>query len=132
MLGVNASTLSRRGIPVEALGRERRVRPSVLLTEAAYHAKRPLDEVGHDIIEYARHQAPETVSHVEAEVDSFFEGYHPPAPDRSQWLEDARQFLPPELFERVSTALGLETSEPSEEPRHEDTEERDAVVAHMS
>jgi hypothetical protein len=128
MLGVNASTLSRRPVPAEAVGRERRVRPSVVLTEAAYHNKRPLDEVGYELIEHARKNAPAFVPDVEAEVDGFFEAYHPSAPDRERWLEEARQFLPPELFARVSSAL--EGADPT--PSDGDTEEHDAVVVQRS
>jgi hypothetical protein len=128
MLGVNVSTLSRRKIPTQAVGKQYRVSPSVLLAEAAYHGRRPLDEVGHDLIEHTRREAPELVAEVEAEVDAFFESYHPPSIDRGRWLEEARQFLPAELFERVSSVL----ESPGGDARDQDTEERDAVIAHTS
>lgn len=110
MLGVSPSTLSRRSLPFEAAGaRDKRLRPSVVLREAAFHRRRRLGDVGTDLIAYAETHAPDAVLEVRAEVEAALA--RTMVPERltiQEFLGDARSALPPALYERVAAVFEVE------------------------
>ena len=69
MLGVSASTLSRRRLEgIRVGGREQRLRPSEVMAEADYHKRRLPELVANDLVLYARKHAPDDAEVVEIEV----------------------------------------------------------------
>jgi hypothetical protein len=106
MIGVTASTLSRRSLRVEQAGREKRLSPRTVLELAAYYRKRDEYEVGGALVEYALEHAEEHVTEVEAEVDAFLrETADRDAPlEAERFLAEARRMLPDQLYERVERA----------------------------
>lgn len=110
MLGVSPSTLSRRDLPFEAAGgRDKRLRPEVVLQEAAFHRRRRLVDVAAELITYAETHAPDAVVEVRAEVEAGLA--RTTLPERltvQEFLEDARAALPPAVYERVAAVFDLE------------------------
>jgi hypothetical protein len=106
MIGVTPSTLSRRNLPCEHAGREKRLDPRTILEQAAYYRKRDEYEVGGALVEYALEHAGQYVAEVEAQVDAFLsETSDREAPlDAANFLEEAQRNLPPELYKQVELA----------------------------
>ncbi len=110
IIGVSASTLSRRNLDFEAAGgRDKRLRPRVVLQQAAYDRRRPLREVAEDLVAYARTHAPDAVPAVKAEVERDLANLR--VPDRltvQELLQDLRKELPPGLYDKVARVFELE------------------------
>lgn len=111
MIGVTASSLSRRSLPFEQVGREKRLSPRQVLELAAYYRKRDKYEVGAALVEYALEHAGEHVGEVEAEVDEYLrESSDRDAPLQAEhFLAEAQRALPSELYERVERAYRAAT-----------------------
>ena len=114
MIGVSPSTLSRRKRlkNEQSGGRDRRLRPRVVLGEAAHFGRRSLSLVGESLVTYARDNVPEAEPAIRDEVSTFL-GRNAGAPtievefdvDIDQFLEDARRLLPSELVAAIETHL---------------------------
>jgi hypothetical protein len=113
MIGVAASTLSRRGdLQAEARGdRDRVLCPAEVLRLGAIYRKRSLNEVAQELIEHARRVSAEGGTKVEAEVEAFFEDRVGSDEAQEDVLAAAQRLLEPAAFERVKAALS-ETGEP--------------------
>lgn len=106
MIGVHASSLSRRELPVEHAGREARLAPRLVLELAAHYRRRDEYEVGGALVDHALAHAPDHVAEVEAEIERYFEetGDRDAALDTGGFLEEARRRLPPALYAQVERA----------------------------
>jgi hypothetical protein len=106
MIGVNASSLSRRELPVEHAGREARLPPRLVLELAVHYRRRDEYEVGGALVDYALAHAPDHAEEIEEEIERYFrETSHRGAPlDTARFLEDARRHLPPALYTQVERA----------------------------
>ena len=106
MIGVHASSLSRRDLPVEHAGREVRLSPRLVLELAAHYRRRDEYEVGGALVDYALAHAPDRVGEIEAEIEAYFEetGERDTPLDRESFLEEARRHLPPALYAQVERA----------------------------
>jgi hypothetical protein len=106
MIGVHASSLSRRELPVEHAGREARLPPRLVLELAAHYRRRDEYEVGGALVDYALAHAPDHVGELEAEIEHYFaETGERDAPlDTVSFLEEARRHLPPTLYAQVERA----------------------------
>jgi hypothetical protein len=123
MIGVHASSLSRRELAVEHAGREVRLPPRLVLELAAYYRRRDEYEVGGALVDYALAHAPDRVGEIEEEIERYFEGTSDrDAPlDTESFLEEARRHLPPALYAQVERAyqanhVSPEAGTPSTEP----------------
>jgi hypothetical protein len=104
ILGVNASTLSRRDLDVIEMGAQTRLSARTVMEEAAYFNRRDRNEVAAELVELAEEQAPEVVDAVEAEITDYLqerERAAGPTRPEGEWLAEAERFLPHDLFERV-------------------------------
>jgi hypothetical protein len=104
LLGVSASTLSRRGdLACERMGeRDKRVPAEEVMRLAAVYRKRSLGEVAADLIARARERSPEHAGVVVEEVEGFFEQEGASAGlSRGEFLAEAERALPAELYEEV-------------------------------
>jgi hypothetical protein len=107
MLGVSASTLSRR----QDLASERRGERDVVLAPAevlrlgAIYRKRSLNDLAQDLLDHAGAVGPGEQRRVEEEMEAFFEGNTASAEQREQLVTLARRFLPADLCERIETIL---------------------------
>lgn len=110
MLGVSPSTLSRRKLPFEAAGgRDKRLRPAVVLQEAAFHRRRRLAGVAAELIAYAQAHAPDAAQAVQAEVEtSLARTTVPKGLTIEELLDDARAALAPALYDRVAAVFEIE------------------------
>ncbi|HUP24344.1 MAG TPA: hypothetical protein VNB06_15540 [Thermoanaerobaculia bacterium] len=106
MIGVHASSLSRRDLPVEHAGREARLSPRLVLELAAHYRRRDEYEVGGALLDYALARAPDRVGEVEAEIEHYFQetGERDAPLDRESFLEEARRHLSPALYAQVERA----------------------------
>ncbi|HVX31890.1 MAG TPA: hypothetical protein VHA80_02020 [Solirubrobacterales bacterium] len=104
ILGVDASTLSRRKPRSIEVGSQKRLAPRTVMVEAAYFNRRDPADVEVALIEVAEEQLPEAREAVEEELTAYTRerssGEVIPKPD-SDWLEEARSFLPDALFDQV-------------------------------
>jgi hypothetical protein len=106
MLGVSASTLSRRE---DLAGQARGERDIVLaagevLRLGAIYRKRSLNDVAQALLDHAEKAEPEERPRVEAEIELFFEA--PTAElEETELLRLARRRLPPELLQQVEESL---------------------------
>jgi hypothetical protein len=103
LLGVNASTLSRRDdLVVERMGeRDKRVPAGELMRLAFVYRKRSLGEVAADLIAHARESSPQHAEHVQEEVERFFEQKEPLVLSDGAFLAEAERALPAELYKQV-------------------------------
>jgi len=110
IIGVSPSTLSRRHPEFEvAGGRDKRLRPRIVLENAAYDRRRPLRDVANDLVVYAQTHAPEAEPAVTLEVEKALEGLR--VPNRltvEELLADLRTQVPPELYARIERVFQLE------------------------
>jgi hypothetical protein len=106
MIGVHASSLSRRELPVEHAGREARLPPRLVLELAAHYRRRNEYEVGGALVDYALAHAPDQVAEIEAEIEHYFEetGDRDAPLDTVTFLEQARRHLPAALYAQVERA----------------------------
>jgi DNA-binding transcriptional MerR regulator len=106
MLGVSASTLSRReDLVSEARGeRDKVIRPRELMRLALVHRKRSLNEVAASLMAHARATAPETVDSVEEEIEAFVSELEEPSPEVDQLLELAERHLPEHVVRQIRRA----------------------------
>lgn len=106
MIGVHASSLSRRDLTVEHAGREARLSPRLVLELAAHYRRRDEYEVGGALLDYALARAPDHVAEIEAELEHYFEetGEHDAPLDSESFLEEARRRLSPALYAQVERA----------------------------
>jgi hypothetical protein len=105
MLGISESTLSRSKLDgIRAGARAVHYRPTVILTEAAKHKRRSLNEVAADLLRYARDNAAGSVDHVQGEIEDFFATRQRPPVDGDRFLAEAERTLPRRLYEQVKRA----------------------------
>lgn len=106
MIGVHASSLSRRELPVEHAGREARLSPRLVLELAAHYRRRDEYEAGGALVDYALAHAPDHVGEIEAEIERYFEetSDRDARLDVAGFLADARRHLPPGLYAQVERA----------------------------
>lgn len=114
MIGVSPSTLSRRKRlkNEQSGGRDRRLRPRVVLSEASHFGRRSLAAVGESLIAYAVENVQEAETAVRNEVSSFL-GRAGGAPtievefdvDVDEFLENARRILPADLVASIEEHL---------------------------
>jgi hypothetical protein len=106
IIGVHASSLSRRELPVEHAGREARLPPRLVLELAAHYRRRDEYEVGGALVDYALAHAPDQVGAIEEEIEHYFEetGNHDAPLDTVTFLEEARRHLPAALYAQVEHA----------------------------
>lgn len=106
LIGVHASSLSRRDLPLEHAGREARFPPRLVLELAAHYRRRDEYEVGGALLDYALAHAPDRVGEIEAEIERYFEetGGRDTPLDTDRFLEEARRHLPPALYAQVERA----------------------------
>lgn len=106
MIGVHASSLSRRDLPVEHAGREARLSPQLVLELAAHYRRRDEYEVGGALLDHALAHAPDHVAEIEAEIEHYFEktGERDAPLDGESFLEEARRHLSPRLYAQVERA----------------------------
>jgi hypothetical protein len=106
MLGVSASTLSRRA----DLAREQRgerdvvLAPGEVLRLGAIYRKRSLNELAQDLIDHAEELGPEERRRVEDEVDAYFE-QNTVATESEELLYLARRRLPDEVVAVIEASL---------------------------
>jgi hypothetical protein len=106
MLGVAPSTLTRRE-DVESLARGSRdlvLAPGEVLRLATVYRKRSLNEVAADLIALAGSHGTEDAARVEEAVEAFFAG-RTSQDSRGEFLAQAKQHLPDELYEQVERAV---------------------------
>jgi len=112
MLGVSASTLSRR----QDLASERRgerdivLAPAEVLRLGGIYRKRSLNDVAQDLLEHASAVGAEEQRRVEEEIEAFFEASTISA-QRDELLRLARRLLPPALSEQIEASLAREARE---------------------
>lgn len=106
MIGVHASSLSRRDLPVAHAGREARLSPRLVLELAAHYRRRDEYEVGGALVDYALAHAPDHVGEIEAEIERYFQetGERDASLDSERFLEEARRHLSPALYAQVERA----------------------------
>jgi hypothetical protein len=106
MIGVHASSLSRRELPVEHAGREARLAPRLVLELAAHYRRRDEYEVGGALVDHALANAPDHVAEIEAEIERCFEetSDRDTALDTQGFLHEARRRLPQALYAQVERA----------------------------
>jgi hypothetical protein len=106
MIGVHASSLCRRELPVEHAGREARLAPRLVLELAAHYRRRDEYEVGGALVDYALAHAPDQVGAIEEEIGHYFEetGDRDAPLDTVSFLEEARRRLPAALYAQVERA----------------------------
>jgi hypothetical protein len=106
MIGVHASSLSRRELPVEHAGREARLPPRLVLELAAHYRRRDEYEVGGALVDYALAHAADYVGEIEAEIEHYFEetSDRDARLDTVSFLEEAHRRLPPALYAQVKRA----------------------------
>jgi hypothetical protein len=107
ILGVNASSLSRREPEAIEVGAQKRLSARTVMAEAAYFNRRDRGEVGGALLEVAEEQCPQAIEAIEEEITDYLRELEAARPSKrpdSDWLEEARGFLPAALFERVSDA----------------------------
>lgn len=105
ILGVDASTLSRRRPEAIEVGAQKRLSAHTVMAEAVYFNRRDLLEVAGELEEVAEQQAPECREAVEEEIEGFMRerrAGRPAEPPGDEWLEEARRFLPDHIFRAVS------------------------------
>jgi hypothetical protein len=107
MLGLAASTLSRRkDVPIEHRGpRDRVLPPAQVLQLGTEYRKRSLNEVALALIAYAREHAIDEADRVEEEVERFFEDRSSDGASQESFLEQARRYLPDQLYAEVERTL---------------------------
>jgi tRNA(Ser,Leu) C12 N-acetylase TAN1 len=104
ILGVNASTLSRRELDVIEMGAQTRLSARTVMEEAAYFNRRNQNEVAAELIELAEDQCPEVVDEIEREIAEYLQDLERTTTSvrpEADWLGEAKHFLPRDLFERV-------------------------------
>jgi hypothetical protein len=108
LLGVSASTLSRRGdLVVEQMGeRDKRIPVGEVMRLAVVYRKRSLGEVATDLIARVRESSPQHAEHVQEEVERFFEQREPSVLSDGTFLAEAKRALPAELYEQVRQVYG--------------------------
>src|SRR4051794_6575122 len=89
MLGVSASTLSRReDLKAEPRGeRDKVLRAAEVMRLAVVYRRRSLNEVAADLLAYARKHAPSSVELIDEEIESFVEQLAQPKTEVDQLLE---------------------------------------------
>lgn len=109
MLGVSASTLSRRAdCNAERRGeRDRVLPPAEVLRLASVFRRRSVNDVAQALLDHARATASDEVARVEEEIEGFFEA-HTVAEQREELRRLARQLLPPSLREQIDSVLDQE------------------------
>lgn len=107
MLGVSASTLSRRQDLASEHRGERDVvlAPAEVLRLGTIYRKRSLNDIARDLLEHARTAGPDEQRRVEDEIEAFFEASSGSADQREQLVTLARRLLPPDLCEQIETVL---------------------------
>jgi len=114
IVGVNASTLSRRDVPTARAGSEQRVAPVAVMELGDHYRRRPIGEVAAELVEVARVGARGLgeVEQVEREVADYLDRTRAEAGAAARaevsgdsWLEEAQRRLPPELFAEVRSAV---------------------------
>lgn len=107
-LGVDKATLSRRSdLDVEHVGQqETRISPATVIRLAREYRRRVVDEVAYDLVELARHRAPDQVAAVEQDIDAVLaEPSSGPKADQDEFLKVAAERLPSDLYELVVQAV---------------------------
>lgn len=112
ILGVSASTLSRRADRIAAHRgeRDRVLPPSEVLRLASIFRRRSINDVAQALLHHARSAAPDDVARVEEEIESFFEA-HTVSDERNELRRLARRMLPPSLCEQIEAVLDQEAGE---------------------
>lgn len=107
ILGVSASTLSRRGdVATEHRGeRDIVIAPADVLRLAVIYRKRSLNDVAQALLDHARGAAPEDVGRVEDELETFFEERAVAETETEQFVLLARRLLPSSLVHQIETVL---------------------------
>ena len=113
MLGVSASTLSRREDAISERRGERDVvlAPAEVLRLGAIYRKRSLNDVAQDLIDHANEAGDVERRRVEEEVEAFFEANSVSA-QRDELLRLARRMLPAELYRQIEANLKREAGDP--------------------
>jgi len=106
MLGVSASTISRRGDLVKEMRGERDVvlAPSEVLRLARIYRKRSINDVAQALLERAGESEPGEQIRVQEEIETFFEA-HTVADEREELRRLARRLLPAALAREVEEGL---------------------------
>jgi hypothetical protein len=118
LLGVSASTLSRRGdLVCERMGkRDKRITATEVMRLAALYRKRSLGEVATGLVHHAHEHAPQHEGHVREEIERFFEQREPAVVSPDQFLAEAERALPVELYEQVRRVYRASETEPVPPP----------------
>ena len=112
MLGVSASTLSRRpDRTAERRGeRDRVLSPAEVLRLASVFRRRSVNDVAQALLDHVSATAPDEVTRVEEEIEGFFEA-HTVADQRDELRRLARRMLPPSMCEQIDSVLDQEAGE---------------------
>ncbi len=112
MLGVSASTLSRRADrTAERRGeRDRVLSPAEVLRLASVFRRRSVNDVAQALLDHVSATAPDEVTRVEEEIEDFFEA-HTVAEQRDELRRLARRMLPPSMCEQIDSVLDQEAGE---------------------
>jgi len=112
MLGVSASTLSRRpDRTAERRGeRDRVLSPAEVLRLASVFRRRSVNDVAQALLDHVSATAPDEVTRVEEEIEDFFEA-HTVAEQRDELRRLARRMLPPLICEQIDSVLDQEADE---------------------
>jgi hypothetical protein len=112
MLGVSASTLSRRpDRTAERRGeRDRVLSPAEVLRLASVFRRRSVNDVAQALLDHVSATAPNEVTRVEEEIEDFFEA-HTVAEQRDELRRLARRMLPPLICEQIDSVLDQEADE---------------------
>jgi hypothetical protein len=115
IVGVNASTLSRRDVPTTQAGSEQRVAPVTVMELGDHYRRRPIGEVAAELVDVARAGArtPDEVEQVEHQVADYLDRTRAEARANVRaetagdaWLAEAKLRLSPELFDQVRAVVG--------------------------
>jgi hypothetical protein len=114
IIGVNASTLSRRDLPTTQAGSEQRVAPVTVMELGDHYRRRPIGEVAAELVDVARAGArtPDEVEQVEHDLADYLDRTRAEARANAlaeitgdAWLSEAQRRLSPELFDQVRAAI---------------------------
>lgn len=108
LLGIDASTLLRRDLPYEEFGgREKRFSPSVVLGEALYYKRVPVQEIAAGLYEVAlEHSTRDEAREIAREADAFLREHgelRARELTRAEFLAEARRTMPRGVYRQIES-----------------------------
>ena len=117
IIRVDAGWLSKRNLPTQRCGQEKRMDPELVLQLGDEYRRRDIGEIAAALVEYARPRANsrEELSHLETRVSRYLAGTRNTAraTPGDQWLAEAKRRLPADLYRRVVNTTSGDIVAPS-------------------